>query len=144
MEYFRIKTVSEEDVDRVVDSAGGQRIREEGSADYLFKGAIMDLKLIQEEGFDKSTRQAKIASLFRITSPQSPVVVVNPNRLPHEDQRAYYNIVSGPIKTHIKKAAHQLDVTRRRYPGDSTRVLLILNVGYTALAPEEFSSVCLK
>jgi hypothetical protein len=144
MDYIRIKNVSEADFDAIVQAAGGFRIASEGSADYRLNEAIIELKLIQEEGFEKASRQAKIAALFRTQQPKAPVVVLDPDTLDAAQSRDYNNIVAGPMKTHVKKADKQLEATAQRYGPQLTRVLVIINLGYTALAHDEFQSVCLK
>ena len=82
-----------------------------GLADYELNEALIELKLVEEEGFDKEERQVKLANLFKENQPGRPVVVINPRLLDAAGQREYYNIVSGPIKTHVKKAAKQLENT---------------------------------
>jgi hypothetical protein len=144
MDYMQIRTVSEADFDAVINDAGGARLATDGSADYLLNEAVIELKLVNEEGFDKPTRQAKIAKLFRENQSTAPIVIVNPNLLDEAGLRTYYNIVEGPIKTCVKKAAFQLDETAKRYNPQPARVLVILNIGYTALSHEEFKAVCLK
>jgi hypothetical protein len=69
MDYTRIGTVAEKDFDSVIKEAGGVRIEEPSSADYLLNEAVVELKLIEEEGLDKGTRQIKIAKLFRRQQP---------------------------------------------------------------------------
>jgi hypothetical protein len=144
MEYLRIKKFSESEFDTVVEKAGGARIATNGSADYLFKDAVVELKLVMEEGLEKRTRQIKLANFFRERQPGRPVVVVDPQLLDEVSLRAYHNIVSGPIKTHVKKAARQLEATSQRYSPVPARVLIILNIGYTALSPDEFRAVSVK
>ena len=144
MNFIRIRSLTEADFDLVIKEAGGTRLTTEGSADYVLNEAVVELKLVNEEGFDKPTRQKKIADLFRLQSPRAPVVVVDPDCLDEAGLRAYYNIVEGPIKTHVKKAASQLEATSQRYRPPLARVLVIVNVGYTALTHDEFVSVCLK
>jgi hypothetical protein len=147
MEHIRIKTVSEADFDGVVTSAGGSRIPEQGSAesaDYILNEAIIELKLVKEEGFEKTERQTRLANLFRQTQPNKPVVLVNPKELNASNSRAYYRIVEGPIKTASKKASKQLKVTAERLNPTAARVFVILNVGYTLLSLDEFKEVCLK
>src|SRR3954468_23218212 len=104
MEFLRIKGVSEKDFDGIVAKAGGKRIQSEGSADYVLNEAVFELKLIQEEGFEKATRQSKLAKLFSEQQPGAPVVVIDPKTLDTAKAREYYRIVEGPLKTHIKKA----------------------------------------
>jgi hypothetical protein len=144
VESIRIKNISETDFDGIVHAAGGARIASEGSADYRLGEAVVELKLIQEEGFEKASRQEKLARLFRTQQPNSPVVVLDPKTLDAAKSRRYYNIVEGPIKTLVKKADKQLQTTAQRFTPEPTRVLVIINLGYTALDPDEFQSVCLK
>jgi len=144
MEYIRIKTVTEQDFDAVIVSAGGSRIVEEGSADYRLNEAIVELKLILEEGFEKTDRQRRLADLFRKTQPNRAVVLINPKFLAESESRNYYQIVEGPIKTACKKASKQLKITAERYNQPPTRVLVVLNVGYTLLSPDEFKDVCFR
>lgn len=144
MEYIRIKAVTEEDFDQVITSAGGSRILEEGSADYRLNEAIIELKLVCEEGFEKTDRQRKLANLFRETQPNRPVVLIDPESLKEADSRNYYRIVEVPIKNACKKASKQLQITAERCAQPSVRVLVILNVGYTLLSPDEFKDVCFK
>jgi len=144
MEYMRIKTITEGGFDQVVISAGGSRILEEGSADYRLNEAIVELKLVSEEGFEKTERQKKLADLFREAQPNRPIVVINPTRLNESDSRSYYRIVEVPIKNACKKASKQLQTTAERESKPPVRVLVILNIGYTLLSPDEFKDVCLK
>jgi hypothetical protein len=144
MEYLRIKKVTESEFDRVVRNAGGVRLATEGSADYLFQDAVVELKLVMEEGLDKHTRQVKLANLFREPQPRRPVIVLDPDLLDETGLRDYYSIVSGPIKSHVRKAARQLQVTGERYDPTPVRVITILNIGYTALTPNDFRAVCVK
>ena len=144
MEYIRIRQISEADFDSLIVKAGGQRIPDEGSADYILNEAVIELKLLEEEGFEKSTRRAKIAKIFREKQPSAPTVIVDPELLDVAGKRAYQNAVGGPIQTAIKKAASQLDGTRIRVNQNLVRVLVILNIGYTSLSEEEFKSICIK
>ena len=117
---------------------------EESSADYILNEAVIELKLVEEEGFEKTTRREKLAKLFRPTRPKSPVVIINPRNLTEEETAHYYEIVLGPIKRHVKKAADQLAQTSVRYTPPKVRVLVILNVGYTALSHDEFKQVTFR
>jgi hypothetical protein len=144
MEYIRIKPVTEDDFDGLIASAGGSRIPEEASADYRLNEAIIELKLVSEEGFEKADRQKKLATLFREAQPNRPVVLINPERLNEAEARRYYRIVETPIKSHCKKASKQLQLTAERSNPTPTRVLVILNVGYTLLSSDEFKDVCFK
>ena len=144
MDYIRIKSITEADFDIVITSAGGLRIADEGSADYQFREAIIELKLVFEEGFEKTERQKKLAALFRETQPNQPVVLINHKKLNELESRNYYRIVEVPIKNACKKASKQLQNTASRFNPMPVRVLIILNVGYTLLSPDEFKDVCIK
>lgn len=144
MEYIRIRAIAETDFDKVVVSAGGSRITEEGSADYRLNEAIIELKLVCEEGFEKTERQRKLAGLFHKTQPKQPVVVINAKQLNESDSRNYYRIVEVPIKNACKKASKQLQATAVRFDPQPVRVLVVLNVGYTLLSQDEFKDVCFR
>src|SRR5437763_751416 len=122
MDYLRIRNITEVEFDSIIEAADGKRITREGSADYILKEAIIELKFIKEEGLEKEARRIKIAKLFREEQPNAPVVVIDPASLNPHRAREYYNIVSGPIKTHVKKAASQLEVTAQRYDPRPVRV----------------------
>lgn len=141
---MRIKKVSEADFDVVVKEAGGSRINEPDSADYILNEAVIELKLAEEEGFEVRTRQEKIADIFKRQQPQSPVVVIRPNSLNEADKRAYYNAVAGPLEDDVEKGAKQLEKTALRFDPRPVRVLIILNIGYTALSANEFKDICIK
>lgn len=149
LKSIRINTVAEADIDEVVSSAGGARVVCEGpdkpqNADYLLNEAIIELKLVEEEGLSKKERREKIAELFKHTQPKRPVVVVDPVLLSPEYNRKYYNVLAKPIQTAVRKAASQLEETRKYTCPGATRVLLILNNGYTALSPDEFNTMVSK
>jgi len=107
----------EEDFDEIIAKAGGCRTAADDSrsselnADYFLNEAIIELKLIEEEGLDKENRRRKVAGLFQESQPDKPVVILDPNILSEKAKRKYYNLLEGPIKTHVKKAAKQLDRT---------------------------------
>jgi hypothetical protein len=150
MEYMRIGRLREKDFDEIVALCGGQRAvvdytrSKELNADYLLNEAIIELKLIDEEGLSKENRQKKVAELFRATQPNKPTVVLDANVLDGKSKKIYYNLMEGPVKTHVKKAAKQIDQTQKSLNQTKIRVLLVVNVGYTALDMKEFSSVVLK
>lgn len=146
MEHFRIKTTAESDFDSIIEACGGVRIPTgtDTSSDYLLNEAVLELKLVDEEGFDKVSRQQKIAKIFRKNQPDTPTVIIDPRMLDPEDKRAYYNAVEQPIKGHVKKASNQLDETRKRINPNLVRVLILINNGYTALSLDEFKKICVK
>ena len=147
MNYIRINRIHEKDFDSIVEEAGGSRIKtnEAGSkgknADYILNEAIIELKLIREEGLVKESRRKKVAEIFRETQPDRPVVVLDPKILSKTELRKYYNLLERPIQTAARTAAKQVHDTKLRVGTDSTTVLIILNDGYTALSMDEFREV---
>jgi len=147
MNQLRVAKLSEADFDQVISAAGGRRCVQDASvqdslnADYKLGGAVLELKLIEEEGLEKDCRRSKVATLFRTTQPDHPVVVLDPILLDAEGEHLYFNIMAGPVQTAVKKAAKQLDSTAS---GSETRVLVAINNGYAALTHEEFKRVVLK
>ena len=150
MDYMRIGKLSEPDFDAIIIRAGGSRVAEDDSrekepnADYALNDAIIELKLVEEEGLEKAERQRKLAELFREQNNNRPVIVLDPRDLDGEGLRRYYSIMSGPLKGHVKKAAKQLDHTQGRLGTGHARVLLLVNNGYSALTHEEFAQIAVK
>ena len=136
---FRIRPLSEADIDAVIKAAGGDRAhpdadrRETPSADYILVEALIELKLLDDEGLAKPERQEKLAALFRDYGHVQPVVVLDRELLPAEAQRHYDRILEGPIKSAVAKSRKQLRQSRADHPSVSTSVLLVVNNGYTAL-----------
>ncbi|MFK7779519.1 MAG: hypothetical protein QM501_15560 [Gimesia sp.] len=149
MDVFRLNHLREEDVDQIVLNAGGKRavpdhcVETEMNADYLFDDAIIELKLIEEEGLEKETRRVKVADIFRKIQEDRPVVILDPNLLDKKSLQKYQNAMEGPIKTQVKKSAKQLFSTWEKNKSH-LRVLLIINNGYSALNEEEFETTVKK
>lgn len=139
MEHFRIRPLSESDIDEIIVAAGGGRAhsdagrRDKPSADYLLGEALIELKALDEEGFEKSERQKKLAALFREHEKARPVIVLDRARLSEDARRTYDNIVEGPIKGAVRSAKKQLKQSRAECPAANASVLLIINNGYTTL-----------
>jgi hypothetical protein len=148
-ELIRINRLTESDITAIVDAAGGVRYSADDSkeqrlnADYVINNAIVELKLVEEEGLEKDARQKKLSDLF-VKYDTCPVVVLDPKILSNEDQKKYFNILEGPIKTHVKKASKQLKSTHSRLPRDYKKILLIINNGYSALDMDEFRTIVEK
>src|SRR6266513_2388676 len=69
---FPVPRITESFIDVVIESLGWKRyvdIRDpeagELNADYVSRHAILELKIFEEEGLQKSERQTKIASLCK-------------------------------------------------------------------------------
>jgi hypothetical protein len=150
MDHFRLNKLKEEDVDSLISACGGSRVvvTQSGSpspsADYLLQNAVIELKLLEEEGLQKESRQKKLSDLFRKNFPDRPVIVLDPDLLPNHDRQRYYNILEGPIKTQVKKAAKQLEATASQHDSETVRLLLAINNGYTAFSHDELLSRVVK
>ena len=87
MNYMRIYRLTENNFDKIIEAAGGNRFiidnnpEKQPNADYLLEDAIVELKFVEEEGLEKQERQQKIAALFSKCFPQKPVVVLDPKLL---------------------------------------------------------------
>lgn len=149
LDFVRIDRLTENNFTEVIENAGGKRFSNDDSreeqlnADYMLENAIVELKLVEEEGLEKKTRQSKLSDLF-INYKTSPVIVLDPQILSEEDRKKYFNILEGPIKTHVKKASKQLKSTSIKAGNEKKKFLLIVNNGYSALDAEEFKRVVNK
>lgn len=145
----RIQPLSETLINAAIEAAGGRRAHEdhdrrlvgEDNADYRLGNAIIELKLLEDEGLDKPERQQKLAALFDRVDEGRPVVVIDPLRLNETEQTEYKKIMQGPIKTGIRKAKNQLRQSRSEDPGITTSVLMFVNVGFSALSHEELVDI---
>jgi len=150
--WLRIARITEADFDRLVTAAGGRRSanatgQTKPSADYELGNALLELKLIEEEGLQgpqKADRQRKVAELFRGIHPDDPVIVLDPADLDAERRRRYFNLLGGPIQTAVRKAARQLEGSRAERRDDPVRVLILVNNGYAALSHDDFVQIVLK
>lgn len=139
MEHFRLRPISEPDIDQVVEDAGGKRAhsdadrREQMGADYVLGNCVIELKALEDEGLAKPERQAKLAALFRPLNCNKPVIVLDRDSLPPSEQRNFDRILEGPIKTAISKARKQLKQSRLEHEEATTSIIWFINNGYTAL-----------
>jgi len=137
--HFRLRPISEPDIDQVVEAAGGCRAhpdadrRAERGADYVLGKCVIELKSLDDEGLAKPERQAKLAALFGPKNPNRPVVVLDRAALTPDEQRSFDRILEGPIKVAISKAKNQLKQTRIEREGTTTSIIWFINNGYTAL-----------
>jgi len=70
--FFPIPRITESFIDKAVEKIEGRRLNEgeksEGiqNADYILPGAVAELKILEEEGLEKKSRQNKIKKFFPI------------------------------------------------------------------------------
>lgn len=139
MDQYCIRPLGEADIEGIVEAAGGavahpdaSRRRKRG-ADFVFDGAVIELKFLDEDGFLKTRRQQRLASLFFEEGTRAPVDVIDREKLSAAGRRSYDRAIEGPIKTQVASARKQLKQTRAEFPNTTLSVLWVVNNGYTAL-----------
>lgn len=143
----KVRPVLEEELEAVLVEAGGLRAHPDADrrtakgADFLLDDAVIELKLLEDNGLDKPERRAKLAALFGKHWPGRPVIVLDPANLPADGIRDYKAIMQGPIKTGIAHAKKQLAQSREEFPEALCSVLLIVNNSYAALSHEELIEI---
>jgi hypothetical protein len=71
VDTFRIQPLAENDIRTVVESCGGAvahpdaHLRAQRGGDFIIEAAVIELKILDEDGLLKSERQVKLAKLFR-------------------------------------------------------------------------------
>jgi hypothetical protein len=149
--HIQLFLVTESDFDNIIVEAGGSRLSVdttqkagETQADYILGKSIIELKLINDEGFQKKERHQKLSDLFRPSQTDRPVIIMHQSFLEPEDVQKYFRILETPFKTHIKKASKQLRTSSIKYGEEFVRVLILFNNGYTSLSMDEFSSIAVN
>ena len=147
---FPIPRISEGFFDKVIEKVGGRRLYDSEmkdgvkNADYLLPGAVLELKIIEEEGLEKKTRQNKIKKLLSENYILPKEVDIDIKRIPDEIKPEYKKILGGPIKTAVKKSSKQIKDTKAHLnrPFD-IGILLAVNNGYGSLLHDEFENLVL-
>lgn len=145
MEYINFSKLTESDFDEIVLNAGGQRYTDnpkiqEKNCDYIFKDAVIELKIIEEEPIEKETKQLKLSKLF---GSDTKSVIIDPLNLKFEDQRKYYQILSSSIQSQLKKASKQLQISATT--NDSlVKIAIVMNNGLTMTSYKEFEQLAIK
>jgi hypothetical protein len=148
---FPIPRITERFFDKVIEKVGGRRISEREkkggvqNADYLLPGAIVELKIIEEEGLEKESRQNRIKKLLTDKYILPNEVDIDIKRIPDEIKPEYRQILGGPIKTAVKKAAKQIKETKMHLKRNlDLGVLIVVNNGYASLPHDEFENLVLS
>jgi len=149
---FPIPRITESFVDLVAHDLGWQRYLDlhtplEGrlNADYLGEGAIVELKILEEEGLEKAERQRKLAKLLSVSKSNSTEVDISFENIPASVKQEVQKLISMPIQTAVKKASKQIrhsgeDLARQTDLG----VLLIVNNGYSYLNADNFERLVVQ
>lgn len=147
---FPVPKITESFFDTVIEKVGGRRLDEieksEGvlNADYLLPGAVLELKIIEEEGLEKQSRQNKITKVLTENYILPKEVDIGIKNIPDEIKPEYKKILGGPIKTAVKKAAKQIKATKTHLNRKlDLGILLAVNNGYASLPHDEFDNLVL-
>ncbi len=141
--FPRIQPLTEDLITQTVERAGGRRAHDDHdrrdmiNADYRLGDSVIELKQLEDEGLSKPTRQQKIAGLFGSIQEGRPVVVIDPSLLSKDGRLKYASIMREPIKNALKKASKQMQQSREEDASIKRSVLLVVNIGFTALSHEE-------
>ena len=147
-----IPRITESFVDSVAHDLGWQRyldvhtpLKGRLNADYLTDGAIIELKILEEEGLEKAERQKKLAKLLSVDESNATEVDIDSESIPASIKQEVQKIVSMPIQSARKKASKQIrhsgeDLGRETDIG----VLLIVNNGYSYLDADNFERLVVQ
>ena len=149
--FFPIPRITESFIDKAVEKIGGRRLNDaeksEGiqNADYILPGAVAELKIIEEEGLKKESRQNKIKKFLSDQYLLPKEVGIDIRTIPDEIKPEFRQILGGPIQTAVKKAAKQIKETKALLKKDlDLGVLIAVNNGYGSLPDEEFEKLVLS
>ena len=143
MEYLNFSRLTEKDFDDIIAMVDGERFTydpsiETKNCDYRYENILIELKIIEEEPIEKQSKQNKLAELFRS---DIKTVIINPLDLDFENKRKYYNELSTPIKTAIKKASQQLKISSEN---GEYKITIIVNNGLSMTLPDEFFDIAVR
>ena len=139
----RIRPLTEDIFNDIFELAGGRRAhpdhdrRAARNADYILGDAVIELKILDDEGLSKVERQAKLAALFTALDPDRPVYVLDCDLLDLAGQRVYDRAMESPIKGAVKSAKGQLVQSRSEFPETKRSILMLVNNANTALDHDE-------
>jgi hypothetical protein len=136
--------VTEAFVDRVILTAGGERLDAGHSrpdnpktADYRVGRYILELKDLQTESLDFTTRQEKLARLFASKLRPDRSAIIDAEDLTVQERRQYLEIVGEPIRKRLREAGKQVRATLDRITDKRMRGgAILINSGYGSVSPE--------
>jgi hypothetical protein len=138
--------ITENFIDSVIEESGGRRLGEKEkkpgfrNADYIIGDFIFELKDTQEEGLEKLAHQNKLAELFQPYFPGRSEISIDPSVLSKPDYLKYLDIISKPIKTHIRSASKQIKETRALLEcPDLKGGIILINTGFGSFPHDEFA-----
>jgi hypothetical protein len=145
---FPVPRLTEAFVDEVVRRIGGRRFTNLYAPppgmlnpDYLFRGFLAEAKILEEEGLEKPTRQAKLAKLLE-ESEQDLTQEDFYESATLELKRQIEDIFLEPIQTAVKKAAKQFKGVKSQPSFEHfSTILIAVNSGYSSLPPDLFETL---
>ena len=147
---FPIPRITESFIDKAVEKIAGRRLNEseksEGiqNADYILPGAVAELKIFEEEGLEKESRQNKIKKFLSNRYVLPKEVEIDIRTIPEEIKPEFRQILGGPIQTAVKKAAKQIKGTKALLKKNlDLGILIAVNNGYGSLPDNEFEKLVL-
>jgi len=149
---FPVPRIAESFIDSIAQDLGWRRYLDVHTpaagrlnADYLSSDAIVELKILEEEGLEKAERQNKLAELFARIHGGSAEIDISFENVPTSIRREVESVVSGPIQTVVKKAAKQIGHTLVDLRRESDLgVLLVINNGYSYLNADNFEQLVVR
>lgn len=149
---FPVPRITESFIDKIIELMGGRRLNEEEkafekdeNADYLLKGSVAELKILEEEGLEKRERQIKIANSLSDKFYLPDEVDISIEHMPESAKDDYRRIIATPIRKRVRKAAKQIKKTKQHLGKQNELGLLIaVNNGFNSLPHDEFDNLVLS
>jgi hypothetical protein len=145
---FPIPRLTEPFVDEVVRRVGGKRFTDVCSPpsgmtnpDYAFPGFLAELKILEEEGLAKNSRQAKLASILSDSGEEFGQNDFYDSASP-KLRKQIEGILLEPIQGAKKKASKQFKSAKTLPLFErSSTALIAVNSGYSSLPPDLFKAL---
>ncbi len=149
--FFPVPRITEGFIDKAVEKIGGRRLNEGEksagvqNADYILPNAVAELKIVEEEGLEKVSRQNKIKEFLSVRYLLPKQVEIDIRTIPDEIKPEFRKILGGPIQTAVKKAAKQIKETKTLLKKNlDLGILIAVNNGYASLPDDEFEKLVLS
>lgn len=143
--------ITEDFIDAIIVAAGGHRLTDEEAnheqtknADYLIGNLVLELKILEEEGLRKKTRQVKVGELLSDGEFGDGVesIAISEHSVTPEQRRKFLDLLGRPIKSAVGSASKQIRATKEHLSRPDLRGgVIIVNSGYKSLRPETFGAL---
>lgn len=136
--------ISESFIDEVIVKAGGHRLSKNEAdpdktknPDYRIDNYFIELKDLQKEGLNVKSRRIKLAEFYSNITDQ--------DELESREYQILLDILGGPIKNKVRKAAHQIREAKEFLKDNRLRgAIIYLNTGYYSLSHDMFCDIVEK